>query len=696
MSNLDQFRALGISELTLSALERKGFEEPSPIQRETIPILLNNSGDIIGQAQTGTGKTAAFAIPILEKCHSNGHVQALVLSPTRELSIQIAEEFNSLKGERNLSICPVYGGQSIEIQLKRLREGVDIVIGTPGRIIDLLERRVLKIDQLRFAVLDEADEMLNMGFVEDIERIMADANPDKQMLMFSATMPPEIMKIAEKFMRDYKVISVKHHQLTTDLTEQIYFEVRREDKLEALSRIIDMEPDIYALVFCRTRGDVDELTEKLNLRGYNVEGLHGDVPQAQRTKLVERFKAKRFTILIATDVAARGIDVNNLTHVINYSIPQASENYVHRIGRTGRAGRQGTAITFVTPAEFRKLTEIKKATGSDIRREKLPTPAEIVAGKKARIEKKLLDLIGEERHVDYRDFAAELLMRSVNPEETLAGLLCMMFKDELIESTYTELEAATSCRRDRNAPKCRLFIARGKADGYGAKKILDLIYNETGIKSRFLGKIDCFDRFSFVDAGFEDAERIINAFRGGKAKSLLPVEMAKADENGGNGHETSADMGNCANNPAMAERTAEAAEANTEPEHKSLRERKNPEIVARKESNYEYMKRQRGVGGKKMLEDIFNEYGIESGIDAAAVAEQIEGNPQKLRAHNGDKVAKSGKKNTEHGKKRRAPLPDPDKFVGKPHKKSERSERKDVTPHERKSRVRTKKSIIMQ
>ncbi|MGE4565661.1 MAG: DEAD/DEAH box helicase, partial [Victivallaceae bacterium] len=262
MSDLDNFRKLGISEITLEALRRKGFEEPSPIQEQTIPRLLAGEKDIIGQAQTGTGKTAAFGIPILETVErGDGSPGALILSPTRELSIQIAEELNSLKGTRPLRIAALYGGQNIEIQLQRLRDGIDIVIGTPGRVIDLIERGKLRLDKLQFTVLDEADEMLNMGFIEDIERILADTPQDKRMLMFSATMPPEILAIAKRFMREYEVIRTIRNDDAPELTEQIYFEVRRENKLEALSRIIDMEEDIYAMVFCRTRNDVDELTE---------------------------------------------------------------------------------------------------------------------------------------------------------------------------------------------------------------------------------------------------------------------------------------------------------------------------------------------------------------------------------------------------------------------------------------------------
>ena len=318
MAELEKFRALGISEGVLDALRQKGFEEPSPIQELTIPLLLKGERDVIGQAQTGTGKTAAFGIPIIDTIRrGDGNPKALILAPTRELSIQIAEELNSLKGNSNLRIAPFYGGQFIGVQLKKLDEGIDIVIGTPGRIIDLMEREKLILDEIQFAVLDEADEMLDMGFVDDIKRILSAAPAEKRMLMFSATMPEEILAIAEQFMRpDYEIVRTKTETVSTDLTEQIYYEVRREHKLEVLSRIIDMEDDLYAMVFCKTRSDVDELTDALTARGYAVDALHGDIAQAQRTRVINNFKARKFRLLIATDVAARGIDVNDLTHVI--------------------------------------------------------------------------------------------------------------------------------------------------------------------------------------------------------------------------------------------------------------------------------------------------------------------------------------------------------------------------------------------
>jgi ATP-dependent RNA helicase DeaD len=346
------FESLGLSDKTLKILERKGFEEPTPIQEKTIPAILEGEKDIVGQAQTGTGKTAAFGLPIIELIPEKSKaVQALVLTPTRELAIQVAEEINSLKGKKKLSIVPIYGGQSIELQLRSLRKGIDIVVGTPGRILDHLRRRTLKLQNISFLVLDEADEMLNMGFLEDVREIMDNTGPEKRTMLFSATMPREILQIAKKYMGEYDVMKVTKGQLTVSLTDQIYFEVSSADRFEALCRIIDIEEEFYGLVFCRTKIDVDTIANRLIERGYDADALHGDMSQGQREKILNKFKKHLLNVLVATDVAARGIDVQDLTHVINYSLPQDPESYVHRIGRTGRAGKEGNAITFITPGQ---------------------------------------------------------------------------------------------------------------------------------------------------------------------------------------------------------------------------------------------------------------------------------------------------------------------------------------------------------
>src|SRR3989338_1025575 len=383
MSNLTKFRELGLSETMLASLHKKGFEEPTPIQAKTIPFLLQNKKDLIGKAQTGTGKTAAFGIPIIENIVPDSKkIQAIILAPTRELAIQVTEELSSFAEEQKTRIIAVYGGQPIERQIARLSRGVDILVGTPGRILDHLERRTLNLSHVSYVVLDEADEMLNMGFIDDIESILKAAPKQRRTVLFSATMPHHIERLAKQYMGEYEVISVSSEQLNRDNVEQIYFEVSKADKFEALFRIIDVEESFYGMVFCRTKIDADEIAHKLANRGCRAEAIHGDLSQGQREKVLQKFRNRRITVLVATDVAARGIDVEDLTHVINYSLPQDPESYVHRIGRTGRAGKSGTAITLITPSEYRKLISIQKMANATITKQTVPNVKEVMESKK--------------------------------------------------------------------------------------------------------------------------------------------------------------------------------------------------------------------------------------------------------------------------------------------------------------------------
>ncbi|MFC2163357.1 DEAD/DEAH box helicase, partial [Candidatus Altiarchaeota archaeon] len=350
---MDEFKALGLSDISIEVIKKKGYEKPSPIQVKTIPLLMKGDHNVVGRAQTGTGKTACFALPILENLKKSKDIQALILTPTRELAVQVATEIKSLTGDRNVRVATIYGGASIKNQMDDLRRGVEIVVGTPGRIIDLIGRRRLDISRIAYAVLDEADEMLNMGFLEDIEEILGKTNQDKKMLLFSATMPAGIIRIAERFMREYELVTVEEESLATDLIDQVYYDIRGKDRYAAIRRIIVDMPDFYGIIFCKTKLEVDALAHKLVGDKYSSAALHGDISQAQRENILKQFKKKRIKILIATDVAARGIDVNDLTVVINHSLPQTPELYVHRIGRTGRMGNKGTAITFIMPSERR-------------------------------------------------------------------------------------------------------------------------------------------------------------------------------------------------------------------------------------------------------------------------------------------------------------------------------------------------------
>ncbi len=426
--------------------------------------------DVVGQAQTGTGKTAAFAIPLVEKLEEAGFVQALVLVPTRELAVQVSEEINSLKGDKKLRVVPIYGGHSMELQLRWLREGVDIVVGTPGRILDHVKRKSLKLGSVSHLILDEADEMLNMGFIEDVEEILNSVATEKRMLLFSATMPERILDIAKNYMRHYELITLKQ-QLTTDLTDQIYFEISSSDKFKALCRIIDVEKEFYGLVFCRTKLDVENVANKLMEMGYKAKALHGDISQNQRERILNKFRNKRINVLVATDVAARGIDINNLTHVINYSLPYDPESYVHRIGRTGRAGKEGTAITFVTPEDQRRLHFIKRIAKTNIRREKLPEMEDVIKAKLTRIKREIEDIIESGSHQDYIKMAKELLEEN-EAEKVLAALLNRSFKDELNKRKYSVvqdvlIEGNGSDNNRRARRKNRTIYKNGKNGWHG-------------------------------------------------------------------------------------------------------------------------------------------------------------------------------------------------------------------------------------
>lgn len=507
MTQLDEFTALGLGEKTLPAIKAKGFETPSPIQKLTIPVLLDEDkhNDIIAQAQTGTGKTAAFGLPVLERLTpKKGPVQGLILVPTRELALQVTEELLSFNKYSKLVITAIYGGASMSEQLRRLGKGVDIVVGTPGRILDHLRRGTLNLKELQYLILDEADEMLNMGFIDDVEAILAESNDYRRILLFSATMPARIVELSKRYMKDVEVLRVPSQEMTTDLTDQIYFEVRDSDKFDALTRIIDVEPEFYGIIFARTKIGADETASRLAARGYAAEVLHGDVSQAQREKILRKFRDRSVNILVATDVAARGIDVGNLTHVINYSLPQDSESYVHRIGRTGRAGKQGTAITFVSPSEFRGLNNLMRDIKVEIKRETLPSPQDIVEMKRLKIKDEMQEIVENESYDGYREFAEELLAE-YTPDVALGALLRLAFRSELDQSNYPEIRSFSVDRKGT----ARLFLAVGRRDGYTARKLVDMLKFKCGLRDKYINDVQISDNFSFVSVPFHDAEEIV-------------------------------------------------------------------------------------------------------------------------------------------------------------------------------------------
>ncbi len=542
-TNTVKFVDFGLSQSTIDALLKKGFDSPSAIQALVIPAFLNEETNIIGQAQTGTGKTAAFSIPIIERLvPENGITKALILTPTRELAIQVSDEIYSLIGQKRLKVLPIYGGSSIDNQIRNIKRGVDIIVGTPGRMIDLLERGVLDISQLSFFVLDEADEMLNMGFIDDIELILKKSNKTQKMLFFSATMPSSILSIAKKYMGTFKTLKVENKEETTDLTEQIYFEVRESDKFETLCRVLDFEREFYGIIFVKTKNEADEISEKLKSRGYLVSVLHGDITQVMRNKTLANFKNKKINLLIATDVAARGIDVSNLTHVINYSIPNETESYVHRIGRTGRAGNKGIAITFVTPKEAYQLNRIQRATKQDIKRKSAPTVAQVIQAKKESIVAFIDKIIEDGDEVCYQEFVNDIFAK-YDTKKAMAALLRHAYNDDFLPSSYTELADTNFTNKtfnekgysnhngqnnsNINEDQIKLFIAMGKNDGLNPRKLLEILSTQANTPARKIRDIRILDSFSFITVPFNEAELIMRALNKDKAKRPVVTKARK-------------------------------------------------------------------------------------------------------------------------------------------------------------------------
>ncbi|MCL2688281.1 MAG: DEAD/DEAH box helicase [Chitinispirillia bacterium] len=541
---MEKFKNLGLSDKTLGAVNAKGFEEPTEIQSLVIPVMLGNECDLIAQAQTGTGKTAAFALPLIELLDpSITHVQAVILAPTRELVLQVCEEINSLKGrESRITVAPIYGGQAISIQLSKLKKGVSIAVGTPGRVIDLIERGALKLQNVRFFVLDEADEMLNMGFIEDIERILSETPQGRRTFLFSATMPERIKKLAAGYMKQIEHVKTKT-SLLTGLTDQIYYEVAQHDRFEALCRIVDMEENFYGIVFCRMKTEVDELVRQLGDRGYSAEGLHGDISQAQREQILGKFRKKTATMLVATDVAARGIDISNLSHVINYGLPQDAESYVHRIGRTGRAGSHGTAITFITSREFSRLGFIKRSVNASMRRKEVPEVSQIIEQKRERITKSFQNVSDLSGSV-FDLWARELLSGGKDPQTLLASVLKNSYGRVLDRSSYRQITpvyrkkekgpAERSFGKDDHPKKSegvRLFIALGRSSKATKKLLSEFIVNEAGIDIKLIEDIQILDRFSFVTVPLAEAEIILSKFKNKGGKDALIQRASPTSDN---------------------------------------------------------------------------------------------------------------------------------------------------------------------
>ncbi|NKW88454.1 DEAD/DEAH box helicase [Alteromonadaceae bacterium A_SAG4] len=518
------FKDLNLPEPILQALEKVGYEKPSPIQAESIPLLLEGH-DLLGQAQTGTGKTAAFALPMLANIDPEQRKpQLLVLAPTRELAIQVAEAFQVYASfSQKIKVLPVYGGQSYDNQIRQLKRGVQVVVGTPGRIIDHIKRKTLDLSELKFLVLDEADEMLRMGFIDDVELILSHAPEERQTALFSATMPGPIKKITQRYLKDPKHVKIASKVSTASTIRQRYCQIAPHHKLEALTRIMEVEVFDGMIIFVRTKTATVELADKLSARGYDVEPLNGDIPQAARERTVEKLKQGKIDILVATDVVARGLDVERVSHVINYDIPYDSESYVHRIGRTGRAGRQGDAILFISHREKRLLFSIEKTTKQPIEAMPIPSISEINETRLSRFKQSVAEAT--------QDDSIESLMPIVemikeeneaSPEVLMAALLKIAQGDEpliLKESDRPDINSKPPRdSRDRNSrdgrerkPRVprgnrkpeegmqRFRIEVGHVHGAKPGNIVGAIANEANINSKHIGAIEIYDNFSTVD-----------------------------------------------------------------------------------------------------------------------------------------------------------------------------------------------------
>ena len=544
------FEDLGLDEYALKAVAKKGFVTPSPIQVLAIPRLLNGDSNLIARARTGTGKTAAFGLPIIQNIHDKSeHVEALVLEPTRELAMQTCEEMKSFTSTKYPRTTVLYGGASYAAQIRELKAGCEIVVGTPGRIKDHLERKTLDLSHIKYFILDEGDEMLDMGFIDDIREIFQKSNIDARILLFSATMPAPILKIAADFMGEYDIIEEENVVDEALLIDQKYWYVKESEKTEALVRLIDSSPDFYGLVFTMTKMDADRVTRELDMRGYEAAALHGDIMQNQREKVLERFRMKKTRILVATDVAARGIDISGLSHVVNYSLPFDTATYVHRIGRTGRAGTTGIAVTFVRPEERRKLgyfiKNAERATKKKLTEEKVPTVNEVLTIKEQRVMKELKEkLFVEKAQVDEAvDCVAPLAMTEVpekfttlaqeickdqDAQAVVAGLLSIMYGEKLSPKHYGKISTKDM---GPHGDQLRIFVSLGKKDGYRARELADYFSNLLHIPGRMVDDIDVAQEFSLLSLPAASAKKAIELSR--KNKKLPHMHIDVKEEGSG-------------------------------------------------------------------------------------------------------------------------------------------------------------------
>lgn len=545
------FEDLGINDNLLKAIKELGFESPMPVQEKVIPHLLSQDGDVVALAQTGTGKTAAFGLPVLQRINPDLHKpQALILSPTRELCLQIAGDLADFsKYITNVKVLPVYGGSSIESQIRALREGVQIIVATPGRLIDLIKRKVVNLGDVHTVILDEADEMLNMGFLDSIDEILASVPDDRKMLMFSATMPAEIARISKKYMHDPVEFVVGNRNEASKNVKHVYYMVNARDKYLALKRIADDSPNIYAIIFCRTRRDTQEIADKLIEDGYNADALHGDLSQQQRDIVMRKFRDRVITLLVATDVAARGLDVDDLTHVINFGLPDDSAVYTHRSGRTGRAGKTGVSVAIIHSREKGKLREIEKKIGKTFERKEVPTPQHIIEKQLYYLADKIERVKVDEDEISKYIPGVQRKLEWLSQEDLLKRVLSLEFNrlldyykdaptidfiDEKPTREKPERKPRTEKDKDRRTAErgySRLYVSAGKADGFFAGNLIELLNHVVPGKRVDVGRIDLMPHYSLFDVKKDEASRVVTALTGADFMGKrLHCEVADLDK----------------------------------------------------------------------------------------------------------------------------------------------------------------------
>lgn len=538
---LENFEALGLKPEIVKAITEKGYENPTPVQSQAIKHIINSDQDLVALAQTGTGKTAAFSLPILHRLDTSlTKPQVLILSPTRELGIQIAKNIEGYtKHLPKVNSVAVYGGASIDGQIRTIRRGVHVVVGTPGRTLDLIRRKKLDFSNIKWLVLDEADEMLSMGFSDDLDAILEGTPEDKQTLLFSATMPPEISRIAKKYMSDYSEITVGSKNTGAKNVEHHYYQVRARDRYAALKRLVDFNPNIYGIIFCRTRQETKDIADSLSQEGYNADAIHGDVSQAQREFVMNRFRKKQLQLLVATDVAARGVDVNDLTHVINYNLPDDPEVYVHRSGRTGRAGKEGISITIIHGREQGKLRAVQKMVSKEFTKQLIPSGEAIC-------QKQLLSFIGKMKEVEVKenemsDFLPEIYatLEDLSKEEIIKRFVSLEFNrflkyyenaSDLNVSASSSRDRDRGDRRDRRSRSnfSRFHLDIGQKHGATPKDIITLINKAFRNERVDIGQIDIMKSFSFFEVENDFADAVAEAFNGMRFKKFdVSAEAAK-------------------------------------------------------------------------------------------------------------------------------------------------------------------------